>query len=241
MLTFKTIKTNFIMKTYQLLMTGAIAVLLFGSCKKSSSDDASASSSTVQVQLKVANPLVVVNLIEGPGSILWTSGSATATQVKLEAKQNASQLEFKSTGLQQIDLFASVLVSLGNIVIPAGNYTEVEFRISLNQNGSSSAMDLNGQYTNGTTGVITPVAFSLNGLFELKTEQSNVAVTGSGSITALTTLNLAFVSNGITQAMLNSATITNGKIIISASSNSNLYNLIINNLQQTHHVDVTHH
>ena len=61
------------------------------------------------------------------------------------------------------------------------------------------------------------------------------------SITALTTLNLSIVSGGITQAMLNSATISGGKILISASSNVNLYTILINNLQQFHHVDVNHH
>ena len=224
------------MKVSKLLMTGALAILFFSSCKKSSSDTAS---STMQFQLNTINPVVVVNLVEGPGSIRWTSGSANATQVKLEAKQNGSQLEFKSTGPQQIDLFASVLTSLGNITIPAGNYTEVEFKIALNQNGSSPAMELSGQYTSGT-GMITPVSFNLNTLFELKAEQNNVVVS-SGTINALTTLDLSIVSNGITQAMLNSATLTNGKIIISASSNSNLYNIIINNLHQFHHVEVSHH
>ncbi len=101
-------------------------------------------------------------------------------------------------------------------------------------------MELNGQYTNGTGGV-TPVVFSLNSFFILKAEQSNVTVTGNSSITALTTLDLSFVSNGITQAMMNSAVISGGKIIISASSNSTLYNIITNNLQQFHHVDVSHH
>ncbi len=226
------------MKAYQLLMTAAIAILVLGSCKKS--DAPSSSSSSLQVQLKTTNPVVVVNLIDGPGSILWNSGSVTATQVKLEAKQNNSQVEFKSTGLQQIDLFASVLVNFGNIVIPTGNYTELEIKISLNPNGPSPAMELNGQYTNGN-GLVTLVVFTLNSLLELKTEQNNVTVTGSGSLIALTTIDLAFVSNGITQAMLNSATITNGKIMISSSSNNNLYNIIVTNLQKTHHVDITHH
>ncbi len=226
------------MKISKLLMTGAAALLILGSCKKSGTDDAPASS--MQFQLKAANPLVVVNIVAGPGSILWTSGSAVATQVKLEAKQNTNQLEFKSSAVQQIDLFASVITGLGNVVIPAGTYTQVEFKITIDQIGNNPALQLNGQYTNGTGGV-TPVVFNLNSLFELKAEQNNVTVTGSGSITALTTLDLSIISSGITQALLNSATVTNGKIVIAATSNINLYNIIINNLQQFHHIDVTHH
>jgi hypothetical protein len=227
------------MKTPKLLLTGAVAMLILASCNKSGSDTASGNSD-MQFQLKATNPLVVVNKPAAPGSIQWTSGSAAATEVKLEAKKNGSEIEFKSSLNQQVDLFASVLANMGNIVIPAATYTEVEFKITLNQNGANAAMELNGQYTSGT-GVVTPVVFSLNSLFILKAEQSNVIVTGNNSITTLTTLDLSFVSNGITQAMMNSATITGGKIVISASSNVNLYNIITNNLLQFHHVDVTHH
>lgn len=227
------------MKTSKLLMTGAAAMLLFGACKKSGSDGSSASASAMQFKLTAANPLVVVNKPAAPGTILWTSGTAAATGVKLEAKRNGTQIEYKTTGLQQIDLFASVVAGLGTITIPVATYTEVEFKITLNQNGTNAAMELNGQYTNAI-GAVTPVVFSLNSLFILKAEQTNVSVTSNSSITALTTLDLSFVSNGITQAMLNSATTTGGKIIMSASSNINLYNTIINNLQLFHHVDVTH-
>jgi hypothetical protein len=227
------------MKVSSIIITGAAAMLLLGSCKKSGSDGNS-SDSTMQFQLKAANPLVTVNKLTAPGSILWTSGSAAATETKLEAKKNESELEFKSSGLQQIDLFASVIGNMGKIVIPVGTYTEVEFKITLNQNGSNPSLELNGQYTSGT-GVVTPVVFTLSSLFVLKGEQSNVTVAGNSTITALTTLDLSFVSNGITQAMLNSATLTSGKIVISATSNNSLYTIITNNLLQFHHIDVSHH
>lgn len=226
------------MKSPKFLVIAAMAVLFFGSCKKSSSDTETASG--MQFQLAVSNPTVVVGKIEGPGTVAWTSGSAYATMVKLEAKQNASQVEFKTTIPTQVDLFAPVAATLGNVTLPAGTYTEVEFKISLSQNGSAPALELNGNYTNASSQVI-PVSFSLSSPIILKAEQSNVTITSNSNFSALTTLNLAFVSAGITQAMLNSATVTNGKIIISASSNSNLYNIILNNLQQFHHVDVTHH
>jgi hypothetical protein len=227
------------MKSPTFLMTAALAVLLFGSCKKSGTDD-TATASGMQFQLGVTNPLVVVNRVEAPNTILWTSGTAYATQVKLEAKQNASQVEFKSTTPQQIDLFASVATSLGNVTLPAGTYTEVEFKISINTNGSVPSLQLNGNYTNAASQVI-PITFTMSSLFDLKAEQNNVVVTSNSSFVALTTLNLSLVSSGITQAMLNSATLTSGKIVISASSNINLYNIILNNLQQFHHVEVSHH
>ena len=227
------------MKVSILLITITAAMLFFGSCKKSGSDG-TATNSTLQFQLKADNPLVTVNKPGGQASILWTSGSAAATQEKLEAKKNENQLEFTSSDLQQIDLFGSLIANMGNIAITAGTYTEVEFKITVNQNGTNPALELNGQYTSGT-GVVTPVVFSLNSLFVLKAEQANVIVTGNSTTTALTTLDLSMVSTGITQSMLNSAALTNGVTVISTASNSNLYTIITNNLLQFHHVEVSHH
>ena len=228
------------MKISKLLLGATVAMFLFASCNKASTDGTpSATAASMQFQLTTSNPVVVVNRVEA-GTISWTSGTAYATETKLEAKQNGSQLEFKSTIAQQVNLFGSVITALGNISIPAGTYTEVEYKISLNQNGSVPALELNGLYTN-SVGVVTPVVFDINSLFVIKAEQTNVVVGASTSITALTTLNLSIVSSGITQAMMNSATVNSGKITISASSNISLYNIMIGNLQQFHHVDVTHH
>jgi len=228
------------MKIYQLITGIGAMVFLSVGCSKSGSDGTETTPAAMQFQLTISNPYVVVNKPGVVGSITWTSGTTYATETKLEAKQNGSQLEFKSTNAQQVNLFASVIPGLGNIPIPAGTYTEVEFKITLNQAAAIPAMELNGTYTSGT-GVVTPVVFDINSLFLVKAEQSNVVVTANTSINALTTLDLSFISSGITQAMLNSATISSGKILISASSNVNLYNIIVNNLLQFHHVDVTHH
>ena len=228
------------MKISQLLMTGIAAVLLLSNCSKSGTDAASSSTpASMQFQLTTSNPAVVINKTES-GTISWTSGSAYATETKLEAKKNGSQLEYKSSTTQQVNLFGPVIPGLGNISIPAGTYTEVEYKLTLNQNGAIPALELNGQYTNSVGG-ITPVVFDINSLFLIKAEQSNVVVGAGTSITALTTLDLSVVSNGITQAMMNSAIISSGKITISASSNVTIYNILVNNLTQFHHVDVTHH
>ena len=106
------------MKISKLLLATAAATMVLGSCSKSDSNGTS--NSTLQFQLKATNPMVVVNKTDAPGSILWTSGSASATQVKLEAKQGLNEREFKATQLQQIDLFASVVVGLGNVTLPVG-------------------------------------------------------------------------------------------------------------------------
>jgi hypothetical protein len=216
----------------------AIVVLFLFSCKKQSTN----SNSTVEFQLKTANRTSVVNRVDGAGSITWTSGFASATEIKLEAKNSAQQqVEYKSESKQKVDLFTSVAGSLGNVILSPGTYTEVEFRIELSPSGADAALQLDGSFTNGNTGAITPVSFRINSIFEIKGEKNNVTITDNSGTTALTTLDLSVLTTGISQAMLSSATITGGSIIISSSSNVALYNIIVANLQLHHEAEINHH
>ncbi len=97
---------------------------------------------------------------------------------------------------------------------------------------------MNGQYTSGS--VTTPVKFIVNSPLELKNEKNNVVVTGNNSYKALTTINLSLLTTGVSELMLNNAVLTNGTIIISSTSNANIYNIILNNLHDSDEVEFEH-
>ena len=217
------------------LFIAVSALFLFNSCKKSATSD-----QAIQFQLSTVSRTAIVNAPLAPGSITWSTGTANATLIKLEAKNSSNtEVEFKSQMAQQINLFSSVAANLGNVVLPPGVYSEVEFKIDMNQNGSSPALELNGQFTSGT-GITTAVKFQVNSLLEIKGEQANVTITDNSSTTAVTSLNLSALTIGISQVLLNSATVTNNTILISSSSNTNLYNIILANLIQSHEVELHH-
>ena len=221
------------MKITNLFLTASVSILLFASCKK-----ASTNSSGIEYQIKTTNTISTVNRVDA-GSLQWTSGFASASQIKLEGKSSGSEVEFKANNVQHVDLFASVAATLGNVTLPAGTYTEVEFKIELNPNGNDPALELDGTFTN-SVGVAKPVVFKVNSLLEIKAEQNNVTVDNSNT-TALTTLDLSLLTGGISQALLNAATVTNGTIVISSSSNTNLYNIIIANFNLHHEAEIGHH
>ena len=160
--------------------------------------------------------------------------------LKLEAKQNGQEVEFKSNISQTVDLFASVASVLGSVTIAPGTYTEVEVKIEANPTGTAASIQLNGLFT-PSVGVSIPVQLVINSPLELETEQTNVVITSSSSLIALTTLDLSTFTAGITQAQMAAATVTGGNIIISASSNSNLYNMILANITHSHHLEIEHH
>ena len=210
--------------------------LFFIACKKNK--DSLSATSSFKYKLTTTNRNSIVARIAG-GNVLWTSGYASATQVKFEAKKSDnSQVEFKSSAMQHIDLFASLVPVIGNISLPADTYKEVEFKGELAPSGSDAALELNGTFTSGA--VTTPVTFTVNSPLEIKTEKNNVVIADNSSYSALTNLNLSFLTQGITEAMLNSSTKTGGKIIISANSNTNLYTIMLANLDNSDEVEFEH-
>lgn len=171
-------------------------------------------------------------------SITWTTATASPTMIKLEAKVGTSEVEYKTTNNVSIDLHASTASYFGSFSLPAGTYNEVELKITLAK-GSSPAMALAGNYTSSTGTV--PVKFEVNEAVMLKTETHNITLTDSASFTSITTFDLSALMSGITESMLSGATLTGGTLVISASSNVSLYNIILNNFKNDdHHHGVNH-
>ena len=204
------------------------SIFLF-SCKKENSTPPG-----VTYKVKIANTTSTVARVAA-GSIRWTSGYASVSEIEFEAESKTVEVEYKSEVKQKIDLF-SALSTLTTINVPAGFYEDIEFEIEVQPNGADAAFQLNGQYTSGT--VTTPIVFKVNSSIEIESEQNNITISDSRHYNALTTLNLALLSTGITESMLNNAVRTNGAIEISAISNVNLYIIMFNKLKDCGGVEV---
>lgn len=214
-----------------LCITIILTLLVFTGCSKKSD-----SATAIKYQLQTTNRSAVIARTVA-GNLQWTSGYGSATEVKFEAKMNNNEIEYESKTAQKLDLF-SAITTLGTVSLAPGTYTEAEFEVELNPTGTDAALELNGEYT--SNGITTPVIFRVNTPLELKNEKSNVTVLDNNSYKALTTINLALLTKGVTEAMLNAAVSTNGSILITASINSNIYDILLNNLQDSDEVDFEH-
>ena len=215
----------------------AVALIMFAaSCKKSSSNNNGSykTQSLVSYELKAENlNNNVAQKSTSGGVVVWTSGFAYPSMVKFDAKQNGTEIEYKSSNTQRIDLMASNNVDFGNFIIPAGTYDEVELTLQFNKNGSDPAIELNGQFTNNLLSI--PVVLVIDDFHEIKTEQHDVVITDNTSFTAVTVLDLAVITSGITEGLLVNAALTNGKIVISSNSNHDLYKVVIDNFTNKKH------
>ena len=211
------------MKFITLTVT-AITVLFFTSCVK----DAGTGSSNISFQLKAA-----VSPVNG-AAITWTAGSAGVAKTKIEAKKNdSSAVEFKSEPNAQVDLFGAVAIT--NIAVPTGTFRHVEFWSELQPLNSKPSLHLEGTYTAG--GVTTPISFDVATAITIKSERDSIVIAASSNYTAVTSVGLVTLTQGVTEADLKVADRTSGKIIISSTANIPVYAKMLANLDKKQVVD----
>jgi hypothetical protein len=220
------------MKNLPFFCATIASLLLFSNCKKSDQS----TTAGIDYQLQAINSTSTVNRQQGT-VLQWTSANAYATLLKFEAKKAGQEIESKSSIAHPVNLLQPVANSLGAITIPAGTYDEVETRIVLNRAASVPSIELTGSaaFSTGTA----RVHFISYDEVIIKAEQHNVVVNNTNN-TAAILVDLAQLTSGITERMLQAAQQVNGSIAISAASNSNLYNAIISELRNSHHGSYHH-
>ncbi len=216
-------------KTIVTSLTVLSVVFLMTSCKKEND------SMTLSYKVKSTNTTATVDRILS-GQVNWISGSGFVKEIEFEAENNSSEVEYEAIGNQKIDLFAPV-TSLGNITLPPGQYEEIEVDINFASAGTDTAFVLRGNFTNSNN-VVTPVLFTITDPLEVETEANNVTISGTNDFTAITSFDLSKLTAGISEAMLENATRTNGVIVISKNVNANLYNIFLNNIADMDSVEI---
>lgn len=223
------------MKTTLLsLGTVLLGAILLPSCSK---DDSTASGKlsykvkpsnfTASVSSTVSGSGLVV-AVNSNSSLTWTSGTLNISEIDFEAENDEQEIEYELKNQFNVDLL-NISPVLGNINIPDGTYEEVELKLELKPSSTNIPLTLKGTYTN-STGSTTPVEFYFNEEFEVEVEAENVTISGSEDYIALINVELNKLLLNVSSSDLDQAVKTNGSIIISSSSNTNLYNKFKSNL-----------
>ena len=165
----------------------------------------------------------------GSASITWTSGIANVSGFKLEAAKKGLEIEITSRNLTSIDLFAATPATI-SAAIDTGTYREIELRVLFTKSTTAVLpLTLKGNYTS-TTGTVTPIEFDFNDDAIIKIGAENITVDGSTDIAAIAKLDVSKLVTGFAASALDNAVRTNGTIVISSTSNTNIYNFIKANI-----------
>ncbi len=207
-----------------------MSIATISSCKKK--DD----NGSVSIQLRSQNQAVSLSGRTETAALSWVSGSAFVEEVELEVEKDDSETEIETNVGRRIDLMGTV-AQLGTIPLLPGRYEEIEVELKLGNTRGDTALVLRGNFVNNS-GTSVPVVFFINEAIELKAEAENVVLTGTDDYRLLSTFNLSLLLNGITTSQLNSATLTNGTIIISKNNNTALFNKILSNIDEMDDVEL---
>jgi hypothetical protein len=177
----------------------------------------------------------------GAAGLTFTTGTANISRFKLEARRNGVETEITSKNLTNVDLFA-LTPSIVNTTLDKGVYKEIEIKVVLQKTADTSAipLKLKGTFAD-SQGTVIPVEFDLNDDVTIKAKAENIQVTSTTDFVALVHLHLLKLEAGIMAATLDAATLTNGMLIISSSSNTAIYNRVLANFSNCSEIEFREH
>ncbi|QIA06490.1 hypothetical protein [Draconibacterium halophilum] len=188
-------------------------------------------------------------------SIVWDSAHLVVSEIKFEAElkslvtgEDSIEMEYKWFGPEMVDLLNNEL-TMGNFILQPGYYDEIELKVSGEQEdaGNDPVFYLEGIYTNNNGS--TPIVVMVNDDVYFKTEKENVEVTEEEiDFMLVIQLYLDELMADVDIADLDAAELSDGVLLISADKNTEIHQIIVNNLehdQRTHykhkHHDDDHH
>lgn len=207
-----------------ILVTG----LILSSCtKENSTGDGKLSykvkpaNFTASVGPTVAGSGLIV-VVNSNSSLTWTSGNVNVSEIDFEAESKSAKIEYELKQAFNVDLF-NLSPVLGSITLPDATYEEVELKLVLKKSATSNIpLTLKGSYTDGS-GTKIPVEFYFNEDFEAEVEAENIIVSGTNDYLGLINVQLNKFLTNVVSADLSGAAKTNGVIVISSTSNMELY------------------
>ena len=222
------------MKALKIIALLAIATgITVVSCQKESLDP-TASSLGVKIQATNKSSLVLKSALASTPAFAWDSSFIIVSKITFEAEKlenemssDSSEFEIEWNGPKKVDLF-NLNSLIGNIILQPGLYHEISLNVKALKKdaGNLPVFYLSGTYSN-SEGSAIPIAVVVDEDLEFRVKQEGAVIDSVTEYTSLINLNLSLLLSDVMTSDLDGATLTNGRIIISISSNVSLYNKII--------------
>lgn len=225
------------------LLSLSLGALLFTSCTKKADNgnatiqfQAQANNSTYTMNGSSITPVSSSSSTTGIATVNWTSGYVVASEFQFEAEKennnnqaDTMHVQYEAKGPFKFDLFAPP-ATLASLNIPAATYDHVQVEVEGIKSASGDPnFYLKGTYKN-VAGVVTPVIIQINETFDINSEITKWQAQ-TITYTSLVTMHLDLLLKNVTTTLLDNATQTSGSILISSTSNADIYQLIVANLR----------
>ncbi len=214
------------MKTFSLSVMAAVllAINALSACKKNSSPPVASANSKLSFQLQATNSTASLAATSDTASIpglTWTAGKANIGRFAFEAKRSGVSINILSQNLTNVDLFALTPLQT-YVTLDTGVYTKIVISAFLESTDTIPPLKLSGTFKKDSSKLV-PIQFELSDHATVKVSENNIDINGTTNYTALLNMQLNKLTKDITAADLKKASLNNGSIVISKSSNSALY------------------
>ena len=214
------------MKTISLGLTVAVGSLFLVSC---SDDDSGPSQGSVKLAVSTTSSSTQGQRIAAANDLVFTSGTITIVEVVFDGDTESSSVSRTIEQIADIN-YATGAVSPEVVVdVPAGDYTSVNLGIELQDDGSDPSVVIEGTYTNSDE-VDIPIRFEFNSGEVFEANATSVTIEAGSTITGRITFDALAWFSTISATQLDDATLTDGTMIISATSNSTIFDTVADRL-----------
>ncbi len=203
-----------------------VATFLLSSCKK----DKVSENATMGVSFKMNTTSTTTGKSSGINSIVFTSGSVTIREIVFDGdKVSGGSISITHEQVSTIDLMTGVATPPINVVIPMGEYRDVDLGVEIEDVNDVPSVIAGGVYTSAE-GIETPIKFEFNSgeVFEVEGESHTFAA-DSRAISEVDFSPAKWFST-ITGTMLDNATRVDGVILVNEDNNANIFDIVANKM-----------
>ena len=222
---------NLKLKTVALIL-GVGILTTFNSCKKAPKD----ASMNVKFSLSSSGIDLGLGKTAGANSLLFTNGSITIVEIVIDGERVVNNRKTESVSVTHeevstIDFTSSTSTpDVSGVVIPEGDYNDLNLGIELRDEDSIPAVVYTGTYTN-TDGDVLDIRFEFNSGEVFEVEGEAVEISTDQSAVATVDFDPHSWFSTITSGQMDSATLdSSGTIIISEDVNSNIFDIVADRL-----------
>ena len=199
--------------------------LLFTSCKK---DDDVNGRISLAVNTTSSTEMNLKSLTAA-NDLIFNSGTITIREVVFDGESGTLSVS------RTIEQVANIDYSTGNVTpevvieVPAGDYTGVNLGVELQDVNAEPSVVIEGTYTNSSEEII-PIRFEFNSGEVFEANAASVSIEAGADMIGKITFDANSWFSTVTREELDNAVITDGKIVISETSNPDIFDIVADRL-----------
>jgi uncharacterized lipoprotein YbaY len=209
-----------------------LAAALFSSC-----DDDTAPPAKARLNLQVSTnrqPTTKTGREASVNQLVFTTGSIKFREVVFDADIVGAvgadtSISITHEQVAVIDYATGTITPAVVIEVPPGVYEDVYLGIEIQDEGANPSVVIEGTFTD-SQGMAVPVRFEFNSGEVFEAEAERVTLTEGRSVIARITFDAQYWFGTITASQLENATRTNGRIVVSETSNVGIFGIVAQRL-----------